>query len=51
MLTELMADSEVPALIKVAVFLLLFGLAVLGISVFREKWFVRQKDPFKEVQR
>ena len=48
---EVLADSEIPALFKTAIFALLMGGIILGLSVLREKWFTRKKDPYKEIQR
>ena len=47
----LLADSEVPAFVKIAVFALFMGGAVLLASVIREKLFMRSKDPYRKVKR
>jgi hypothetical protein len=48
---ELMADSALPAFIKLAIFAALFGALILLFSVVREKLFVRRGDRYKEVKR
>jgi hypothetical protein len=48
---ELLADSEIPGFFKTAIFALVLGLIILGLSVVREKWFTRRRDPYKEIQR
>lgn len=47
----LLADTDTPGFIKAALVALGGGTAVLLISVVREKLFVRQHDPYKEVER
>ncbi|RMD96725.1 MAG: hypothetical protein D6814_10865 [Calditrichaeota bacterium] len=48
---SLIADPNLAGILKVAILLLIGGLAILLVSVIREKWFIRKKDPYKEVQR
>ena len=48
---ELLADTETPGFIKLAVLALATGSVMLLISVIREKVFVRRNDPYKEVKR
>ena len=48
---ELMADSALPAFLKLAIFAALFGVLILLFSVIREKLFVRRGDRYKEVKR
>ncbi len=48
---ELLADSEVPGFVKLAMLALGTGVATLLLSVIREKIFVRRHDPYKEVER
>lgn len=47
----LMADPDLPLVIKAAVFALALGGAILVVSLVREKLFVRRRDPYKEVVR
>jgi len=47
----LLADSSIPWFLKLAIFGAALGGAILAFSVFREKFFVRKKDPYKEIQR
>lgn len=47
----LIADAEMPWFLKGAIFATTVGLAVLFVSVLREKLFVRVKDPYKDVLR
>ncbi len=44
-------DSSEPLSVRMAIFAILFGGAILVLSVFREKWFAYRKDPYKEVER
>jgi hypothetical protein len=48
---EIVADSEIPGLIKLALAALFIGIAVLLVSVLREKLFVRRSDPYKDIER
>lgn len=48
---SIMAESNMPGFVKIAVFALLVGLVVLAFSVIREKLFTRRRDPYKEVER
>jgi hypothetical protein len=47
----LLADSDVPGFVKIALFTLFMGGAVLLASVIREKLFMRSKDPYLKVKR
>ena len=47
----IVASTELPGFVKIALFVLFFGAAILGVSVLREKWFVRRRDPYKEIRR
>lgn len=47
----LIADTTIPGLVKLGIAALLFGLAVLVVSVLREKWFTRKSDKYREVIR
>ncbi len=48
---ELIADAGLPWFLKGAILATTVGLAVLFVSVVREKLFVRSRDPYKDVQR
>ncbi len=43
-------DDEVPALVKTSVAAILVGLALLFISVARQRWIVRKTDKYKDVE-
>ena len=47
----LLRDSAVPGFVKIAVFALLMGGAVMLASVIREKLAVRRRDPYLKVKR
>jgi ferric-dicitrate binding protein FerR (iron transport regulator) len=47
----LLTDTELPAFVKIAIFATVLGGLILLFSVAREKWFVRRRDPYKEIQR
>ncbi|NIM52936.1 MAG: hypothetical protein GTO22_27480 [Gemmatimonadales bacterium] len=48
---DLLADTTLPTVVKVAVVALIVGLIALLVSVIREKLFVRKSDPYKDVIR
>lgn len=48
---RLLVDTSVPAAIKIALFALLFGGAILLVSVIRERLFVGRTDPYREIKR
>jgi hypothetical protein len=50
-LAELLADTSIPGFVKIAIFVAAMGGVILLLSVAREKWFVRRRDPYKEIQR
>ena len=50
-LEELWGAADLPMYVKIAIYAMLLGLAVLLLSVIREKLFVRRTDPYKEIQR
>lgn len=50
-ITGLIADATIPGLVKLGIAALLLGLAVLVVSVAREKWFTRKSDKYREVIR
>jgi ferric-dicitrate binding protein FerR (iron transport regulator) len=45
------ADAAMPWYLKLAVLGVSVGAIILLVSVAREKWFVRRKDPYREVLR
>ena len=47
----MLADSELPGFLKLAVAAVAIGVVILLVSVIREKLFVRRKDPYKEIER
>lgn len=47
----ILTDSQIPLLIKIAIFAAVLGGGVLFFSVVREKWFARKHDAYKEVLR
>jgi hypothetical protein len=48
---SLLEDTSAPWFLKLALFSLLIGGAILLFSVIREKLFTRGRDPYREVQR
>jgi hypothetical protein len=46
-----LGDSDIPGFVKLAIFAVALGGLVLLVSVIREKWFTRRRDPYKEVER
>jgi ferric-dicitrate binding protein FerR (iron transport regulator) len=50
-LEELWGTADLPMYLKIAIYAMLLGLAVLLLSVIREKLFMRRTDPYKEIQR
>ena len=48
---SVLADSGMPAYLKIAIFAVLMGGIILLLSVAREKLFTRRHDPYKGVQR
>ncbi len=48
---ELLRDTTVPWYLRGAVMSLLAGFAVIVVSVVREKFFMRKRDPYREVER
>ncbi len=47
----ILTDTELPLLIKIAIFLGVLGGGILFFSVIREKWFTHKRDAYKEVVR
>ena len=50
-LEELWGAADLPIYVKIGIYAILLGSAVLLLSVIREKLFVRRTDPYKEIQR
>ncbi len=50
-LEAVLADSGMPGPVKIAIFALVVGGAILFVSVVREKLLLRRRDPYREVQR
>jgi anti-sigma factor RsiW len=48
---SVLADAEMPWLVKVAILTLLAGGVILFVSVLREKLFTKKTDRYKEIQR
>ena len=49
--TELIADTEMPPLIKAGILAGSLGLVILAVAVLRDRLFVRKTDPYKDIQR
>ena len=49
--TALIADTEMPPLIKAGILAGSLGLVVLAVAVLRDRLFVRKTDPYKDIQR
>lgn len=47
----LIGESGLPWLVRAGIFAAVFGGAVLFVSVAREKWFTRKRNPYKEIHR
>ena len=47
----LVRDTDMPGYLKIAVFAIVLGGILLGVSVVREKWFTGRRDPYKGVIR
>lgn len=50
-LMELLNNAMLPLVVRIAGALLMFGLAILVVSVLREKWFTHKSDKYREVIR
>ena len=44
-------DPTIPALLKVGILVVLGGIVVLLVSLFRERFFVRKRERYKEVEK
>lgn len=51
MIEALFQDTNLPFIIKFGIFALLSGVAIMLLSVIREKLFMRKHDPYKEIER
>lgn len=49
--TSLIADTEMPPLVKAGILAGSLGIVVLLVSVLRDRLFVRKTDPYKEIVR
>ena len=47
----LLMDSHISWIFKAGVLFIMGGLAVLLVSVIRERWFTYKRDPYKEIVR
>ncbi len=47
----MIADSQLELIVKVGIIAIVAGLAILLVSVIREKFTIRKTDKYKEVQR
>lgn len=47
----IIADPQLEGIVKVGILFAIGGLAMLLVSIVREKLFTRKSDPYKEVQR
>ncbi len=50
-LRELLADPTVPLVVRFAIFGVVVGLAILFVSVARQRYFAWKSDPYREVKR
>ena len=48
---DLMADGDMPLLVKWSVLALIVGIVILLVSVLRHRLFVSRSDPYKEIER
>jgi len=48
---DLMADNDLPTVVKWSILALIVGLVMLLVSVLRHRIFVSQSDPYKEIER
>lgn len=47
----MLADTQFPGWVKLAIFAVVLGGGILFLSVARERWFTRKHERYKEVQR
>lgn len=48
---DLMADADLPILVKWGILALIVGIVILLVSVLRHRLFVSRTDPYKEIER
>jgi ferric-dicitrate binding protein FerR (iron transport regulator) len=48
---DLMADTDLPTVVKWSILAMIVGLVMLLVSVLRHRIFVSQSDPYKEIER
>ena len=51
LIEEIVTDPEIGMLLKGGLLLLIIGLAILFISILRERLFIQKKDRYKDVRR
>ena len=51
LIEEIVTDPEIGILLKGGLLLLIVGLAILFISILRERLFIQKKDRYKDVRR
>ena len=51
LVNSLIQNPGLTVIAKVGILLVIAGLAVLTVSVIREKWLLGKKDPYKEIRR
>jgi uncharacterized membrane protein len=47
----IIADPQLEGILKIGIIAVIAGVAILLVSVAREKLFIRKSDPYKEIQR
>jgi len=50
-ITNLLAETNIPVFMKIAIVVFVIGIAILVFSLLREKIAVNKKDKYKEIQR
>ena len=51
LIEEIIQDPTVDVVLKVGLVALIGGLAILFVSVLRERLYLRKKDPYKDIRR
>jgi ferric-dicitrate binding protein FerR (iron transport regulator) len=51
LLASVLEDAGIPGYLKFGIFAVLFGGAILLVSVLRERLFLRKTDPYREIER
>ncbi len=49
--SQLLADTQLPSIIKISIFVLLIGVGILVYSLLRERIATGKRDKYKEIQR